>query len=67
MEKKVVEKCGVAWTRQFKNGKEGLKLSINKEIFIAYKNTKKQKDTDPDFVVVRFLDTIDKPLEGTKE
>jgi len=63
MEQKAVEKVGVAWIRKFKNGKEGLKISIKKEIFIAYKNTTKQKDTDPDFVVVKFIDT---PIESTK-
>ena len=55
-----IEKVGVAWNRSFKNKKEGIKISINKEIFIAYKNLKKKKDKDPDYVVVRFVsDNID--------
>lgn len=55
-ERAQIEKVGVAWTRKFKNGKEGLKLSINKQLYVAFKNSKKSKNTDPDFVVVRFLD-----------
>lgn len=51
-----IEKIGVAWNRKFKNGKEGIKISINKEIFVAYLNTKKKKPTDPDYVVIRFVD-----------
>lgn len=51
-----IEKIGVAWDRKFKNGKEGIKISIDKEIYIAYKNTKKNKDTDPDYVIVKFVD-----------
>jgi hypothetical protein len=51
-----IEKQGVAWDRKFKNGKEGIKISINKEIYVAYKNTQKQKDTDPDYVIIRFID-----------
>ena len=54
-----IEKIGVAWNREFKNGKEGLKLSLNKEIYIAYVNTKKSvsgKDTDPDYIIVKFID-----------
>lgn len=52
-----VEKRGVAWVRKFKNGKEGIKIAIDKkDIYIAYKNTKKAKDTDPDFVIVSFVD-----------
>jgi hypothetical protein len=51
-----VEKVGVAWTREFKGGKKGLKISINKELFVAYENKKKSKDTDVDYVVCRFID-----------
>jgi len=51
-----IEKIGVAWNRKFKNGKEGIKISINKKIYVAYKNTKKKKDTDPDFVIIKFVD-----------
>ena len=56
-----VEKVGVAWNRKMKNGKDGLKISINKEIFIAYKNTKKGDNIKaPDYVVVKFIDSFDK-------
>jgi len=52
-----IEKVGVAWDRKFKNNKEGIKISINKkDIYIAYKNSQKKKDTDPDYVVVKFID-----------
>ena len=51
-----IEKIGVAWDRKFKGGKEGIKISINKEIYIAYNNTKKKSDTDPDYVIVKFVD-----------
>ena len=51
-----VQKVGVAWIRKLKNGKEAIKISINKEIFIAHKNLRKSKDLDPDFVVVKYLD-----------
>lgn len=56
MTKAQIEKVGVAWTRTFKNGKEGLKLSINKEILVAFKNLKKKTDKDPDFIIVKFID-----------
>lgn len=59
-----VEKVGVAWLREFKNGKEGIKASIRKEIFIFYKNTSKKKQTDPDFVICKFTDFSD---ENKKE
>lgn len=55
MDKTVVQKVGVAWKRKFKKS-EGIKVSINKEIFILYENKKKSKNTDPDFVVVKFKD-----------
>ena len=51
-----VQKVGVAWLRKLKNGKEAIKISINKEIYIAHKNLRKSKDLDPDFVVVRYVD-----------
>jgi hypothetical protein len=51
-----IEKQGVAWNRKFSNGKEGIKISLNKEIYIAYKNTQKKKETDPDYVIIRFVD-----------
>jgi hypothetical protein len=51
-----IEKVGVAWNRKFKNNKEGIKLSINKQLYVAYKNNKKSKDTDPDFVICKFID-----------
>lgn len=50
------QKVGVAWARKFKKGDEGFKLSVNKEIYFAYKNHKKTKDTDPDYIVVKYLD-----------
>ena len=52
-----VQKVGVAWLRKLKNGKEAIKISINKEIYIAHKNLRKTKDLDPDFVVVRYVDS----------
>jgi len=51
-----IQNVGVAWNRKFKNGKEGIKISLYKENYIAYKNSKKKKDTDPDYVVVKFID-----------
>jgi len=51
-----IEKCGVAWIRKFKNGKEGLKISLNKVIYIAFKNSKKEGEKDPDYILVRFID-----------
>ena len=51
-----IVKVGVAWKREFKNKKEGIKISIDKEIFIAYKNLRRKTDKDPDFVVVKFVD-----------
>ena len=56
-----VKKVGVAWNRKFKNGKEGIKISINKEIYIAYPNKKVKKDTDPHYVICQFVD------ESTKD
>jgi len=54
--KATIEKVGVMWTRKFRNGKEGFKISINKEIFIAFLNLRKSVVTDPDFIIVRFID-----------
>ena len=51
-----VQKVGVGWNREFKGGKKGLKLSINKEIFIAYENKKANKPTDPHYVICKFVD-----------
>lgn len=59
-QKSNVEKAGVAWIRTFKNGKEGLKISINKQIYIAFKNLKKSGEKDPDFIIVKFLDEVKK-------
>jgi len=59
-QKSNVEKAGVAWIRTFKNGKEGLKISINKQIYIAFKNLKKAGEKDPDFIIVKFLDEVKK-------
>jgi uncharacterized protein (DUF736 family) len=64
-EKGKVENCGVAWKRTFKNGKEGIKISINREIYIAFVNTKKRGEKDPDFIVVHFIDEV-KPNETSK-
>lgn len=51
-----IEKIGVAWNRDFKKGKKGIKISIDKQIYIAYVNTQKKKSTDPDYVIVKFVD-----------
>lgn len=51
-----VEKIGVAWKKVFKNKKEGIKISLNKETYVAYINTKKEKKTDPDYVICKFID-----------
>ena len=51
-----VIKVGVAWNRKFKNGKEGIKASLNKEIYIFYQNSTKKKDTDPDYIICKFID-----------
>jgi len=53
-----VEKVGVAWIKETKNKKEVIKISINKEIFIAYKNNKKgDNKLAPDYVIVKFIDS----------
>ena len=59
-----VIKVGVAWKRKFKNGKEGIKASLNKEIYIFYNNSKKTKDTDPDYIICKF---IDEPTKDEKK
>lgn len=54
-----IRKVGVAWNREFKNKKKGIKISIDKKIYIAYENTQKlksKKDTDPDYVICEFID-----------
>lgn len=58
-ERSKAQKIGVAWKKLFKNGLEGLKISINQEIYIAYPNKRKQKITDPDFVIVKFISKVD--------
>jgi len=64
-----IEKCGVAWLRKFKNGKEGIKISLNKVIYIAFKNSKKgDNEKAPDYIVVRFIDEPnEKKVEVKKE
>lgn len=66
-----IEKCGVCWIRKFKNGKEGLKISLNKVIYIAFKNSKKKPEDlkMPDYVIVKFIDEKpdDKKIETKKE
>lgn len=55
-----IEKVGVMWHKEFNNKKCGFKISLNKEIFVAFKNTKKEtsgKATDPDYILVRFVDS----------
>lgn len=57
MSKPTIQNVGVAWIKETKNKKEVIKISINKEIFIAYKNNKKgDNELAPDYVVVKFLD-----------
>jgi len=56
MNKPIIQKVGVAWRREFKNKKAGLKLSINGELFVAYENKKANKPTDPHYVVCKYLD-----------
>ena len=59
-----VIKVGVAWNRKFKNGKEGIKASLNKEIYIFYNNSKKTKDTDPDYIICKF---VDEPVKNSNK
>lgn len=53
-----IEKVGVAWLRKFRNGKEGIKISLGGVIYIAFKNSKKKPEDlkMPDYVIVRFID-----------
>lgn len=53
---KQTEKVGVVWNKKFKSGKDGLKISINGELFVAFINNKKALITDPDYVVVKYID-----------
>lgn len=59
-----VKKVGVMWEREFKNKKKGFKISINKVIYVAYKNSKASKDTDPHYVICQF---IDEPTKDEKK
>ena len=54
--KKQTEKVGVIWNKQFKSKKDGLKLSINGQLYVAFKNTKKVDALDPDYIVVKYID-----------
>jgi len=54
--KKVTENVGVIWKKTFKSGKDGLKLSVNGELFVAFVNTKKVTNLDPDYVIVKYID-----------
>jgi len=63
-----IEKVGVAWLRKFKNGKEGLKISLNKVIYVAFKNSKKGDNLKaPDFIIVKFIDESEEKVEVKKE
>jgi len=62
-----IEKCGVCWKRVFKNGKKGLKISLNKVIYVAFENSKKKGEKDPDYILVRFIDEPEKKVEAKKE
>lgn len=59
-----IKKVGVAWNREFKNKKKGIKISIEKKIYIAYENTQKSKsknpETCPDYVICEFIDEVKK-------
>jgi len=54
--KKQTEKVGVIWIKEFKSKKMGLKLSINGQLFVAFKNNKKADALDPDYIVVKYID-----------
>lgn len=57
-DKPQVEKIGVGWIKEGKGNRESIKLSIRKEIFVAYKNNKKgDNKLAPDFVIVKYLDS----------
>jgi len=50
-------KIGVGWIKEGKAGRDSIKLSIRKEIFVAYKNNKKgDNKLAPDFVIVKYID-----------
>ena len=53
---KQTEKVGVAWIKEFKSKKMGLKLSINGQLYVAFKNNKKSDALDPDYIIVRYID-----------
>jgi len=51
------EKIGVGWIKEGKAGRDSIKLSIRKEIFVAYKNNKKgDNKLAPDFVIIKYID-----------
>ena len=54
--KKQTEKVGVAWIKKFKSNKDGLKLSINGQLYVAFVNNKKQTNLDPDYIIVKYID-----------
>lgn len=54
--KKQTEKVGVAWVKEFKSKKTGLKLSINGQLYVAFHNNKKADNLDPDYIIVRYID-----------
>jgi hypothetical protein len=52
-----IEKVGVGWIKEGKNGRDSIKLSVRKEILIAYKNNKKgDNKLAPDFVIIKYID-----------
>lgn len=63
-----IEKVGVCWKRIFKNGKKGLKISLNKVIYVAFENSKKgDNEKAPDYILVRFIDEPEEKVEVKKE
>ena len=59
VKKTIIKKVGVAWKRKFNKG-EGIKISIEKKIYIGYHNTQKKNsknpETCPDFVICEFIE-----------